>query len=175
MGCWAADDIRQRVFLIYLDRNATDELPEHFELINRITMSEPTIIDNPETTASTTQSKSYNDPRPIVNIVTPVGMLGYGLNEQETVQAILEVSRNGAPTAIVLDSGSTDSGPEKLALGTMSATRDNYVRDLTSLSRLGHRFKIPVIFGSAGGDGSDDHVREMVKILGEIAAETGNE
>ncbi|CAI6333337.1 unnamed protein product [Periconia digitata] len=118
---------------------------------------------------------SRNGPRPLVNIVTPVGMLGYGLKEQETAQAIVDVYRNGALTAIVLDSGSTDSGPEKLALGTMSAPRSNYVKDLTHLLRLGKLYKVPVIFGSAGGDGSDDHVREMIKIIEEIAEEKGNE
>ncbi|KAF1953183.1 hypothetical protein CC80DRAFT_420605 [Byssothecium circinans] len=114
-------------------------------------------------------------PRPIVNIVTPVGMLGYGLNEEETHHALQNVLQNGAPTAIVLDSGSTDSGPEKLALGCMSAPRENYVRDLRKLIRLGRRFEVPVVFSSAGGDGSDGHVREMVGIVGEIAAEVGNE
>ncbi|PVI02775.1 hypothetical protein DM02DRAFT_293896 [Periconia macrospinosa] len=125
--------------------------------------------------ATIQQSPPHDDPRPLVNIITPVGMLGYGLKEHETAQAINDALRNGAPTSIILDSGSTDSGPEKLALGTMSAPRYNYVRDLTKLMRLSNRFNIPVIFGSAGGDGSDDHVREIVKIVEEIAAEKGNE
>lgn len=112
---------------------------------------------------------------PICNIVTPVGMLGYGLNEQQTSEALIRLIRNGAPTAIILDSGSTDSGPEKLALGSMTAPRTSYLRDLTKLVRLAYTFHVPLIFSSAGGDGSDDHVREMVKVLEEIAATKGNE
>ncbi|KAF2637851.1 hypothetical protein P280DRAFT_457567 [Massarina eburnea CBS 473.64] len=116
-----------------------------------------------------------SSPRPIVNIVTPVGMLGYGLKEEETYTALETVIANGAPTAIVLDSGSTDSGPEKLALGYMSTPRQNYARDLRKLVRLGRQFGVPVIFSSAGGDGSDKHVSEVVKIIEEIAGEEGNE
>ena len=71
----------------------------------------------------------------------------------------------------VLDSGSTDSGPEKLALGCMTSPRTSYVRDLTKLVRLAWRYRVPLIFSSAGGDGSDDHVDEMVKILQEICEE----
>ncbi|KAJ4303013.1 hypothetical protein N0V90_001904 [Kalmusia sp. IMI 367209] len=115
------------------------------------------------------QERSLNPP--VCNIVTPVGMLGYGLDEALSASLITAVLPNGAPTAIILDSGSTDSGPEKLALGCMTSPRTSYVRDLTKLVRLAWRFKVPLIFSSAGGDGSDEHVDEMVKILQEICEE----
>ena len=102
-------------------------------------------------------------------------MLGYGLHEDQTVAALVQKIRNGAPTAIILDSGSTDSGPEKLALGCMSAPRDSYVRDLTKLVGLAWRFRVPLVFSSAGGDGSDEHVRELTKVVEEIATTSGNE
>jgi hypothetical protein len=105
---------------------------------------------------------------PICNIVTPVGMLGYGLHEDQTALALSEKLRNGAPTALILDSGSTDSGPEKLALGNMSVPRESYLRDLTKLIRLALRFKVPLIFSSAGGDGTDEHVKELCEIVREI-------
>jgi len=120
-------------------------------------------------------SQPVSNPRPIINISTPVGMLGYGLREEETYAALAALVANGAPTAMVLDSGSTDSGPEKLALGCMSAPRSNYKRDLTKLLRLSHAFRVPIIFSSAGGDGSDEHVEEMIRIMEEIATEKGNE
>jgi hypothetical protein len=95
-------------------------------------------------------------------------MLGYGLDESQTAACIASKLRNGAPTAIILDAGSTDSGPEKLALGRMSSPRSAYVRDLTKLVRLVRRFGVPLIFSSAGGDGSDEHVQEMGDIVREI-------
>ncbi|KAF1971834.1 hypothetical protein BU23DRAFT_645754 [Bimuria novae-zelandiae CBS 107.79] len=111
---------------------------------------------------------------PVCNIVTPVGMLGFGLDESITAELLAAVVPNGAPTAIILDSGSTDSGPEKLALGCMNAPRYSYVRDLTKLLRLAWKFGVPLIFSSAGGDGSDEHVEEMLEILQEICNDATN-
>lgn len=112
---------------------------------------------------------------PVCNIITPVGMLGYGFNEDETIEQLEQFVPTGLPTAIILDAGSTDSGPSKLALGAMTAPRHSYVRDLTKLLNLVDRFKVPLIFSSAGGDGSDDHVKEMVGVIEEICAMSGNE
>ncbi|OAG05721.1 uncharacterized protein CC84DRAFT_1205449 [Paraphaeosphaeria sporulosa] len=112
---------------------------------------------------------------PTCNIVTPIGMLGYGLDESITASLLAAVIPNGSPTALILDSGSTDSGPEKLALGQMTSPRTSYVRDLRKLIRLAWRFKVPLVFSSAGGDGSDEHVEEMVNVLKEICDEEGNE
>ncbi|KAK4895931.1 hypothetical protein LTR27_006102 [Elasticomyces elasticus] len=61
---------------------------------------------------------------PLCHIVTPVGMLGYGVNMAESEAAVAACSRSGVPTALILDSGSTDSGPSKLALGGMTMPRD---------------------------------------------------
>ena len=83
----------------------------------------------PATSAS--EAEIFGKLTPTCNIVTPVGMLGYGLHEDQTAAALANKLSNGAPTALILDSGSTDSGPEKLALGCMTVPRDNYVRDLT--------------------------------------------
>lgn len=120
-------------------------------------------------------SQIQDDLVPACNIVTPVGMLGYGFNEDETANVLRGFTGTNVPTALVLDSGSTDSGPSKLALGAMSCPRQSYVRDLTKLTKLVHEFKVPLIFSSAGGDGSDDHVREMLEVLKEIVAKEGNE
>lgn len=111
----------------------------------------------------------------ICHIVTPVGNLGYGFDESLTAQELSRLVPSGVPTAIILDSGSTDSGPEKLALGTMTCPRSAYVNDLTKLLRLVHTFRVSLIFGSAGGDGSDDHVELMREICEEIVAAEGNE
>ncbi|KAI2470709.1 hypothetical protein F4781DRAFT_389513 [Annulohypoxylon bovei var. microspora] len=112
---------------------------------------------------------------PLCHIITPVGMLGYGLKEDETTAALRFYVATGTPTAMILDSGSTDSGPDRLAEGKMGSPRTSYVRDLRKLLKLVHQFHVPLIFSSAGGDGIDEHVREIVEVVEEIVAEDGNE
>ncbi|KAG5792711.1 hypothetical protein H9Q69_008236 [Fusarium xylarioides] len=112
--------------------------------------------------------------KPICQIITPVGMLGYGFDEAVTHYELSRLVSTGIPTAIILDSGSTDSGPQKLALGSMSCPRSAYAKDLAKLLRLVHTFRVPLIFGSAGGDGTDEHVKAIGEIIEEIAAEEEN-
>jgi len=111
----------------------------------------------------------------LCNIITPIGMLGYGLDQGLLEEALEECAPTGVPTAIILDSGSTDGGPACLALGVMTCPRLNYKRDLEKILEAGHRFDVPVLISSAGGDGSDEHVEEILKICEEIAEAPGNE
>jgi hypothetical protein len=53
-----------------------------------------------------------------LRILTPIGMLGYGFNQDLFWAAIEE-----GVDAVILDSGSTDSGPAKLALENTTVTR----------------------------------------------------
>lgn len=114
------------------------------------------------------------DQKPICQIITPVGMLGYGFDEKLIHQELTRLTSNGVPIAMIMDSGSTDSGPQKLALGSMSCPRSAYAQDLTKLLRLVHTFQVPLIFSSAGGDGTDEHVQIMQDIIREITEEEGN-
>ncbi|EQB48667.1 hypothetical protein CGLO_12086 [Colletotrichum gloeosporioides Cg-14] len=122
-------------------------------------------------------STTYQDmnPEPICHIVAPVGCMGYGFDEDLVAIELAQLVPTGVPTAIILDAGSTDSGPEKLALGTMTCPRSAYVKDLTKLLKLVHTFGVQLIFGSAGGDGADEHVVLMQEIIAEISADKGNE
>lgn len=97
-------------------------------------------------------------------------MLGYGLDEDLTALELAKRTSSGVPTALILDSGSTDSGPGKLAFGSMTCPRSAYLKDLKKLLALVHRFHVPLIFSSAGGDGTDDHVLTMGDIIEEITA-----
>ena len=103
-----------------------------------------------------------------LRILTPVGMLGYGL-------ALDGFERGLAlkPHVITLDSGSTDSGPQKLGLGSMTCSREAYTRDLGVVLEAGAKHGIPVFISSAGGDGSDAHVDVFLEIAREIAAAKG--
>ncbi|TPX15866.1 uncharacterized protein E0L32_000200 [Thyridium curvatum] len=112
---------------------------------------------------------------PLCRIVTPVGMLGYGFEDEE-LNLGLELalhSGDNAPVAIILDSGSTDSGPAKLALGSMTCPRSSYARDLTKLLEAVLKYRVPLLISSAGGDGTDAHVKEFLDIIGEIAESLG--
>ena len=111
---------------------------------------------------------------PLCQIVTPVGMMGYGFNEEHTEKALIYLSQSRAPTALILDSGSTDSGPSKLALGTTTCPRSSYERDFRKLLRLSIKYKVPILISSAGGDGTDDHVDLFMDIIREIANEEEN-
>lgn len=117
----------------------------------------------------------HNGPSPLCHIVTPVGMLGFGFDELQTADTLAKLVATNIPTAIILDSGSTDSGPSKLALGSMSCPREAYTRDLTKLLGMVDTFHVPLIFSSAGGDGSDDHVKEILQVIEEIAEQEKNE
>ncbi|PNP42358.1 hypothetical protein TGAMA5MH_06040 [Trichoderma gamsii] len=111
---------------------------------------------------------------PLCRIITPIGMLGYGFDEAEIQDALESSVQSGIPTAIILDSGSTDSGPAKLALGTMTCPRASYERDLRKLITIIKKYRFPVLIGSGGGDGSDAHVKELVNIVEEILASPDN-
>lgn len=109
-------------------------------------------------------------PEPLCQIITPIGMLGYGIDTKDLEKG-LEISLGtDAPTAIILDSGSTDSGPSKLALGSMTCPRSSYERDLKQLIHAVQTYRVPLLISSAGGDGSDAHVKEFLDIIGEILA-----
>jgi hypothetical protein len=102
---------------------------------------------------------------PLCHIVTPVGCLGFGI-DKDIIDAELErLIKTGIPTAIILDSGSTDSGPSKLATGSTSAPLFAYKRDLGHLIPLVHKYHVPLLFSSAGGDGSGKHVDDMVDVI----------
>lgn len=89
--------------------------------------------------------------------------------------------------AIILDSGSTDSGPSKLALRKSIQTNEAYEKDLEDIVAACHHYRIPVLIGtkfpkkkkerilnltsvtgSAGGDGSTRGVNQIRDIIQSI-------
>ena len=95
-------------------------------------------------------SKVVSDLVPLCQIVTPVGMLGYGFDEALIRKQLRYLDGSLTPTALILDSGSTDGGPLKLATGSMTAPRSAYERDLGKLLALSHEFNVKVIISSCG-------------------------
>lgn len=107
----------------------------------------------------------------LCQIVTPVGMLGYGFDINEVYRG-LELARRDhpdVPTALILDSGSTDSGPSKLALGSTTCPESSYRRDLLNCLRIARQYGVPLLLSSAGGDGEDAHVKLFGKIVEDVA------
>ncbi|KAI0470607.1 hypothetical protein GGR56DRAFT_136853 [Xylariaceae sp. FL0804] len=101
------------------------------------------------------------------SILTPNAMLGYGYRNDHFWHGIEKFK----PAAIIVDSGSTDGGPYKLGMGKMTCGRQAYVRDLTPMLEACFHHKVKLLISSAGGDGSNSHIAEMLSIIQEIAAE----
>ena len=103
-----------------------------------------------------------------LRILAPIGMLGYGFREDLFWSAV-----EGGVDAIIADSGSTDSGPSKLALGTTTQPREAYERDIGIFVAAAHSHSIPILIGSAGGDGANAHVDLFLEIITDIIAKNG--
>ena len=124
--------------------------------------------------SATGSDANHESPERLCQIVTPVGMLGYGFQAELSAAALEKFSYYDTPTAIILDSGSTDSGPSKLALGNMTCPRASYMRDIGKLLQLVVKYNVPLITSSAGGDGADEHVDEFLDIIREISERDEN-
>lgn len=99
-----------------------------------------------------------------LRIFTPIGCVGYGYST-ETFWTTLDTYD---VDAIICDAGSTDSGPQKLALGHTTVPKESYESDLEPMVAASHAYRVPVIITSAGGDGSSDHVDLLVDIINSI-------
>ena len=108
----------------------------------------------------------------LCHIVTPIGMLGYGVDTKQVDVALGRFTATGEPTALILDSGSTDSGPQNWHSGAMAVLRIAYVRDLPKLVASARKYRVPLLLSSAGGSGTNYNTREIVKIIEELAHET---
>ncbi|KIW34301.1 uncharacterized protein PV07_01088 [Cladophialophora immunda] len=127
-------------------------------------------VSSSNASANGAESSPKGSPEPLCAIVTPLGMLGYGFEEHLLTDKLDELTKSPMPLAVVMDSGSTDSGPSKLALGTMTCPETSYKRDLTKLIRAVINYHVPVLISSVGGDGSNEHVDLFVEMIKEISA-----
>ncbi len=103
-----------------------------------------------------------------LKILTPVGMLGYGYPKEHFWKAV-----EAGIDAIVIDSGSTDNGPQELALGKRTNSRSAYIRDLEPMLEACNKYKIPVLIGSAGGTGTNAQVDYIMGLVREISEAKG--
>ncbi len=101
--------------------------------------------------------------------VGPVGILGYGINEDSLKRAMAV-----KPHLIGVDSGSTDCGAYYLGAGAMYHSRKTYKRDMRLLLDAARSARIPLVIGSAGLAGARPHVAWALDVLHEIAREQGH-
>lgn len=103
-----------------------------------------------------------------MKIVALNGLLGYGYSEEA-----LEIAFSEKVDYLGVDAGSTDPGPYYLGSGKSFTDRGAVKRDLELALPKALEQKAPFIIGTAGGAGSERHVRWLKEIILEIAAEKG--
>ncbi len=101
-----------------------------------------------------------------MKIVALNGLLGYGYSEEA-----LEIAFSEKVDYLGVDAGSTDPGPYYLGSGKSFTDRGAVKRDLELALPKALAQKAPFIIGTAGGAGSERHVRWLKEILLEIAGE----
>lgn len=104
-----------------------------------------------------------------IRILTPIGMLGYGIPEAD-----FEAGLEAGAEVVIVDSGSTDPGPYQLGLGESLAKPEAYARDLRVLLKGCLARRVPLLIGSAGGPGTARHVDEMAASIRDIARSLGH-
>ena len=103
-----------------------------------------------------------------MKIVALNGLLGYGYSEEA-----LEIAFSEKVDYLGVDAGSTDPGPYYLGSGKSFTDRGAVKRDLALALPKALEHKAPFIIGTAGGAGSEAHVKWLKEIILEIAKEQG--
>ena len=101
-------------------------------------------------------------------VLSTTAILGYGFP-----LASFEAGLARDPHLIAVDGGSTDPGPYYLGAGVSFTDREAVKRDLTIMIKAGVKRKIPVVVGTAGGSGADEHLQWCREIVEEIVRENG--
>ena len=101
-----------------------------------------------------------------IKILTPIGILGYGIPDTDFWRGI-----DAGANAIIVDAGSTDPGPYLLGLGKMIVSPSALERDMRLVLTACAERKIPLLIGSAGGAGIRTHVDATVALIRKIAGE----
>ena len=103
-----------------------------------------------------------------MKIVALNGLLGYGYSEEA-----LNIAFSEKVDYLGVDAGSTDPGPYYLGSGKSFTDRGAVKRDLGLALPKALAQKTPFIIGTAGGAGSERHVRWLKEIIAQIAQEKG--
>lgn len=102
----------------------------------------------------------------MVTMYAATGILGYGFPKES-----LETSLSKNPSFLGCDCGSCDPGPNYMGMGKAICSRQATKRDAALLVKAALSKNIPLIFGSAGGSGSDEGVNWLFEIVSGILEE----
>ena len=101
-----------------------------------------------------------------VKVLIPTGALGITYCKKTLNRGLKE-----KPDIIVVDGGSTDSGPAYLGKGKSKYSRSSTKSEWKTLMIAREKLKIPLVIGSAGTCGTDKTVDWFFKITKELAKE----
>ncbi len=104
----------------------------------------------------------------MVRVLVPSGALGLNYNP-----VALERGLAMKPDIIVIDGGSTDSGPAYLGRGVSKYSRASTKVEWQGLMVARQKAGVPLVIGSAGTCGTDSAVNWLLEITREIATELG--
>ena len=101
-------------------------------------------------------------------VLIPSGVLGLGFDREALGRGIA-----ARPDAIVIDGGSTDSGPFYLGSGVSKYSRASTRAEWRTLMEVRAEAGVPLVIGSSGTCGTDGMVDWMTAITEEVAEELG--
>ncbi|MEL6954834.1 MAG: acyclic terpene utilization AtuA family protein [Pseudomonadota bacterium] len=101
-------------------------------------------------------------------VLVPSGALGLGWDAEAMARGIAN-----SPDIIVIDGGSTDSGPHYLGTGTSKYSRQSTKVEWGGLMAARAEAGVPLVIGTAGTCGADSAVEWLLDITRELAAERG--
>jgi hypothetical protein len=104
----------------------------------------------------------------MTRVLIPSGALGLGYD-----RTALRAGIANAPDVIVIDGGSTDSGPSYLGRGVSKYSTASTKAEWRELMQARAEAGVPLIIGTAGTCGADQTVDWLFAITEEIAAELG--
>lgn len=99
-------------------------------------------------------------------VLSTTAILGYGFPVSS-----FEEGMKRKPHLIAVDAGSSDPGPYYLGAGVSFTDRGAVKRDLALMLSAAMEHQIPVVIGTAGGSGADQHLDWCEAIIEEIANE----
>lgn len=104
-----------------------------------------------------------------VRLVSPTGTLGLEpLDEEAFSQAMVT-----NPDFVGVDAGSLDPGPFYLGAGLPHSARFQTKREYYLYMKATRTRRIPLVIGTAGGNGGRRHIQHDLAIIREVAAELG--